>query len=170
MSWTFPRRCSDFWLVQHPDVGGDAGVVEHVQREGDDGLQPVILDDPATDVALSLAGVPGEEGGTIMHLGDSAAEGRVMLHFAQHVGQKHHLTVAGSGHEGELRITVVFDDESGITEILLAAHPFEVTLPAFPVGRIGEHEIELLRAECIVGDGGVLRATNDVVRSIAVAF
>ncbi|GEM_PF-4459574 len=46
---------------QHPDVGGDAGVVEHVERQGDDRFQPVVLDDPAADVALALARVAGEE-------------------------------------------------------------------------------------------------------------
>ena len=59
---------------QHPDVGGDAGVVEHVERQGDDGLQPVVLDDPAADVALALAGVAGEERRAVVHLGDAAAE------------------------------------------------------------------------------------------------
>ena len=61
---------------QHPDVGGDAGVVEHVERQGDDGLQPVVLDDPAADVALALAGVAGEERRAVVHLGDAAAERR----------------------------------------------------------------------------------------------
>ena len=28
-------------VCHHPDVGGDAGVVEHVERQGDDRLQPV---------------------------------------------------------------------------------------------------------------------------------
>ena len=59
---------------EHPDVGGDAGVVEHVQRQGDDGLQPVVLDDPAADVALALAGVAGEERRAVVDLGDAAAE------------------------------------------------------------------------------------------------
>ena len=59
---------------KHPDVGGDAGVVEHVERQGDDRLQPVVLDDPAADVALALPGVAGEEGAAVVHLGDAAAE------------------------------------------------------------------------------------------------
>ena len=42
---------------EHPDVGGDAGVVEEVQGQGDDRFEPVVLDDPAADVALSLPGV-----------------------------------------------------------------------------------------------------------------
>ena len=46
-----------FPVAQHPDVGGDAGVVEHVQRQGHNSLQPVVLDDPAPDVALALPGV-----------------------------------------------------------------------------------------------------------------
>ena len=62
---------------QHPDVGGDAGVVEHVERQGDDGFQPVVLDDPTPDVALALAGVAGEQGTAVVDLGDSAAERRV---------------------------------------------------------------------------------------------
>ena len=61
MSWTLPRRCSGLRLREHPDVGRDAGVVEHVERQGDDRLEPVVLDDPAADVALALAGVAGEQ-------------------------------------------------------------------------------------------------------------
>ena len=45
----------------HPDVGRDAGVVKHVERQRDDGFQPVILDDPTADVALALAGIAGEK-------------------------------------------------------------------------------------------------------------
>ena len=63
---------------QHPHVGGDAGVVEQVERQGDDGLQPVVLDDPAADVALALPSVAGEQGATIVYLGDAAAERGVL--------------------------------------------------------------------------------------------
>ena len=51
-------RWSGLRLVEHPDIGGDAGVVEDVERQGDDGLQPVVLDDPAADIAFALSGVP----------------------------------------------------------------------------------------------------------------
>ena len=60
---------------QHPDVGGDAGVVEEVERQRDDGFEPVVLDEPAADVALALAGVAGEERRAVVDLGDAAAEG-----------------------------------------------------------------------------------------------
>ena len=62
-------------VAEQPDVGGDAGVVEDVERQGDDRLQPVVFDDPAADVALALAGVAGEEGAAVVDLGDAAAEG-----------------------------------------------------------------------------------------------
>ena len=84
------------WLAvgEHPDVGGDAGVVEHVERQGDDCLQPVVLDDPAADVALALAGVAGEQGAAVVYLGDAAA---ARLHLGQLVGEEEHLAVAGAG-------------------------------------------------------------------------
>src|SRR5438270_368787 len=34
---------------QHPDVGRDASVVEEVERQRDDGIKPVVLDEPAAD-------------------------------------------------------------------------------------------------------------------------
>ena len=45
-----------------PEVGGDAGVVEEVVGKCDDGFEPVVLDDLATDLRLTRAGGPGEEG------------------------------------------------------------------------------------------------------------
>ena len=44
-----------------PDVGADAGVVEHLFRQGDDRFQPVVLDQPAADVAFAGAGAAGEQ-------------------------------------------------------------------------------------------------------------
>jgi hypothetical protein len=94
---------------EHPDVGGDAGVVEHVQRQGDDGFQPVVLDDPAADVALALAGVAGEQGRAVVDLGDAAAQRALVWPFilAQLVDQEHELAVAGAGDEGEVRVAGV---------------------------------------------------------------
>ena len=158
---------------EHPDVGGNAGVVEHVQREGDDGLEPVVLDNPAADVALALASASGEERGAVMHLGNPATERGVVLHLAQHVGEKEHLAVAGAGEEVELGVTSVFDDESGIADVLLGAatgYTLEVALPAFPIGRVGEHEVEFFGAEGVVGERGVLGATDDVVGCVTIAL
>ena len=43
---------------EHPNIGGNAGVVEHVEGQGNDGLKPVILNNPAANIALALARIP----------------------------------------------------------------------------------------------------------------
>jgi hypothetical protein len=45
----------------NPDVGADASVIEHLLRESDDALEPVVLDDPLADVALTRARTAGKE-------------------------------------------------------------------------------------------------------------
>ena len=37
----------------------------------------------------------------------------------------------------------MLDGEAVILQLLLAAHLFEISLPALSIGRIGEHEVEL---------------------------
>ena len=70
---------------EHPDVGGDAGVVEELVGQGDDGLQPVVLDDPAADVALAAAGVAGEERRAVEDDADAAAAVLGRAHLGEHV-------------------------------------------------------------------------------------
>ena len=69
----FASAVGGFAVGEHPDVGGDAGVVEHVQGQGDYGFKPVVFYDPATDVAFALAGVAGEEGASVVDFGYAAA-------------------------------------------------------------------------------------------------
>ncbi len=154
---------------QHPDVGSDAGVVEEVERQGDDGLQPVVLDQPTADVALALAGVAGEQGGAVVDLGDAAAQFGLGVHFRRHVGQEQHLAVAGARHQREF-LALVHDLEAGVEYSILAAHGIQVFLPALAVGRIGEHEVEGLGREGVVGQGGPLGAADDPVGVFALAL
>jgi hypothetical protein len=154
---------------QHPDVGGDAGVVEHVERQGDDGLQPVVLDDPAADVALALAGVAGEQRAAVVDLGDAAAERGVVLHLESMLARKSiwpSLERVISEYSGSPACSMT---KRG-SLIPLAAHALQVALPALAVGRIGEHEVELARREGVVGERRVLRAADDVVRRLALAL
>ena len=90
-----------------------------------------------------------------------------LLHLAQHVGQEHHLAVAGTGDEGVLRIAVVLDHEAEIVDPALAAHALQIGLPALAVGRIGEHEVELAGGECVRGERG---AVPDVGRFVALSL
>jgi hypothetical protein len=50
------RVCLGLAVERHPDVGGNAGVVEEVKQQGRYRLKPIVLDDPAAEIALALAG------------------------------------------------------------------------------------------------------------------
>ena len=63
---------------------------------------------------LSLAGVAGEQGATVVDLGDPAAHRRVVLHLAEHIGQEHHLTVVPPGDERVVCVVTVLDEEPGV--------------------------------------------------------
>src|ERR1700736_6144332 len=56
---------------QYPNIGRDTSIVEHVYRQRDDGFEPIVLDDPAADVALALAGIAGEQRRAVVNLGDA---------------------------------------------------------------------------------------------------
>ena len=145
-----PGAARRFPVGEHPYVSGDAGVVEHVQRQRDNGIQPVVFDQPTADVAFALAGVAGEKRRPVVDFRDAAAQVGIMAHLAGHVGQEKHLPIAGAGDEGVFRVVSVRDFETRIAHPLFAAHGFEVFLPTLAVRRIGEHESELLRREGVV--------------------
>jgi hypothetical protein len=90
-----------------------------------------------------------------MDLGEAAAQRCIVLHFAQHVHQEHELPIAGAGDQRELGVARVLDDEPRIFEVASAAHALEVRLPALPIRRIREHEIELPSRKPILGESGV---------------
>jgi hypothetical protein len=48
-------------IGEHPEVGGDARVVEELFRERDNRFQPVILDNPPPDFTLSASRISGED-------------------------------------------------------------------------------------------------------------
>ena len=152
-----------FAVAEYPDVGCDTRVVEQVERQGDDGFQPVVLDDPAADVTLALPSVAGEQGAAVVHLGDAAAERGVLLHLGQLVGQEQHLAVAGTGDQRILGLARMFDHKARVAHVVLAAHALQIGLPALAVGWVGEHEVELTGRESVVGQGRVRRAAHDVV-------
>ncbi|KAF0137543.1 MAG: hypothetical protein FD152_401 [Xanthobacteraceae bacterium] len=159
-----------FAVRQHPDIGGDAGVVEHVERQGDDGFQPVVLDDPAPHIAFALTRIAGEQRRAVVHLGDARTERRVVLHLRQHVRKEQHLPVAGARDEAVLGVACVLDQEARIAHAGLATHPLLIGLPALPVGRVRQHEVELLRREGVVRQRRPFRPTDDVVGLFAFAL
>jgi hypothetical protein len=94
------------------------------------------------NVAFAAAGVASEERGAVVHLCNAAAELRGALHLGEHVGQEHQLPVARARNQAVFGVASVFDDEAGVFDAVLAAHAFEIALPALAVGRIRQHEIE----------------------------
>src|ERR1700677_925096 len=49
-------------ISQQPDVGEDTGVVEKLVREHDDGVEPVVLQNPAADLAFARSAIAIGEG------------------------------------------------------------------------------------------------------------
>ena len=99
---------------------------------------------------------PGEQRTAVMDLGDAAAQRRALLHLAQHVGQEHHLAVLGAGAEGVIQLATMFHEEARVTEAGLAAHALQIALPTLAVGRVGEHEVELVGGERVRGERGAV--------------
>ena len=104
-----------------------------------------------------------------MNFGDAAAKLGLVIHLRRHVGEKKQLAVAGSGDEGKF-LAVVHDLETRVAHGFLAAHLLQIFFPAFAVGRIRQHEIELLRGKRIMRQRGMFRAADNVVGVLALAF
>src|ERR1019366_687948 len=102
VSRTLPLAVRGLPIGQHPDIGGDAGVVEEVERQRDNRFEPVVLDQPPPNVAFSLTRIAGEERRAVVHLGTAAAQRRLTVHLRGHVGEEEHLAVAGAGDERQL--------------------------------------------------------------------
>ena len=121
---------------EHPDVGGDAGVVEHVERQRDDGLEPVVLDDPAADVALALAGVAGEEREPLCTSAMRLPSFVPCFIFESMLARNSiwpSLERVTSEYSASPACSMT---KRGILDAVLAAHALEVALPALAVGRI----------------------------------
>ena len=81
-----------------PNIGGDAGVVEDVIRQLNDGFHQVAFYQMAADIALTAAGVSCEEGGTVVNGCDSGAlrlelDGFHLVHLFQ---DEEHLAIGGA--------------------------------------------------------------------------
>ena len=75
-------------VAQYPDVGADAGVVKQLLRQGDDGFEPVVLQNPAADFALAAARIAGKQRRAIHHDGHTPATVLRVFHPGEHVLKK----------------------------------------------------------------------------------
>ena len=77
------------------------------------------------------------------------------------------MTIACPRDHGHLFTAFKIGIKAGIQNLLFTAHLFGVNFPAFPVGRIGQHKIEL---SCGVSVQGKRRAIADMIRLFPIAF
>ena len=142
-----------------PDVSGDAGVVEDVVRQLNDGFHQIAFHQVAADIAFTTAGVSCEEGGTVVD-GCNAASLRLELdgfHLVHLFQDEEELAVGGAwcavqdlGLTGEVQKR---EAVAVVQQILLVVYLLLVLLPGFTVWRIGEHEAEGLVGKVILGNG-----------------
>src|SRR5690606_6285908 len=110
-----------FAVGDDPDIGGDAGVVEQLVGQADHGLQPVVLDDPAANIALSAAGVTGKQRRAVEHHGNARAFARLAAFvfagyaLAEHVLEKQQGAIVDARQAGaeaavEAELVVLLSD------------------------------------------------------------
>ena len=137
MSWTLPLRCRRLAVGQDPHVGADAGVVEHVGRQSDDGLDEIVLQDVAADLALAGSRAAGEQRRPVEHDAEAAAAlgaGRI---FEIRCSRNSSDPSQTRGSPGPKRPLKPFSSCS-LADLLLDL------LPLHAERRIGEHVVELL--------------------------
>ena len=127
---------------QDPDVGGDAGVEEELVGQRDDALQPVVFDDPFSDVALAAAGIAGEHRGAVQDDSDAAS---AAFHLGEHVLQEQQRSVGTSGRARR---------ESSARGAGFGFHGVFVGLPTDAERGIGYHVVEALALKPVVGEAG----------------
>ena len=134
-----------FLFGDEPDIGGDRGVVEEVIRELDDGFQPVIFKQIATDFTFSATCVTLEEATAILDDGHSSILVILLLAIFQlsyTIEKEKHLTVT-NGWES-------WGKAACFTEIVLVCY---ILLGSFPLNTewwIGDDVIKLIAFELVI--------------------
>ena len=142
MSCTLPLRCVGLAVADDPDVGADAGVVEHVGRQADDGLDQVVLQHVAADLALARARAAGEQRRAVEHDAEAAAAVLGRAHLGDQVQQEQQRAVADARQAGA---------EAAVEALLLGflADLLLDLLPLHAERRIGEHVVEVLARQAV---------------------
>src|SRR5258708_7444654 len=141
------------WLSirKRPHVSGNSSVVEHVERQCDNRFEPIVFDNPLPNIALALPRVTRKKCGTVVDLRDPAPELGLVLHLGEHVCEKQHLPVTGTGYQRKLVVIAVANHKSRVFDTVFSTHPFQIALPTLPIRRVGEHEIELFGWKSVSG-------------------
>ncbi len=133
------------FVGEDPDVGRDAGVVEHVGRQGDDGLQQVAFKQMAADLALAGARAAGEKRGAVEDDADAGAALPGIAQLAQEMQEEEKRAVGDARQPGAEASLEAFEG------VFIGDGAFDL-FPIHAEGRVGEHVIELLAVELILGE------------------
>ena len=133
-----------FSVGDDPDVRADARVIEELIGQGDNGFEPVVLDDPTPDLALARPGRAGEQWRAVEDDRQPRA-GAVVLELGDHVLKEEERAVADPRQarpeptaEAELFMLVV-------NELLNF-------LPLDPERRVREEVFEPLPPQAVLGE------------------
>ena len=125
-------------LAEYPDVGGDAGVHEHIGGKLDDAVQPVVFQNILPDVAGPAAGIAAEQGRAVLdngHLALVCQLGKTVQHkklltiadLGQTGGKTPHLAPGGFGFH-RLLLPLPVDAEGRVGDDVLEGEPGELIL------------------------------------------
>src|SRR5579883_1767734 len=81
-------------IRQHPHISRDPGIIEKLLGQSNNRLQPVVLQNPAPDLALPAASISGKERRTIHHNRDLRTFLIRIVHMRQHDLQEEELSIA----------------------------------------------------------------------------
>ena len=132
------RAVGGLILAEHPDVGGDAGIHEHIGGKLDDAVQPVVFQNILPDVAGPAAGIAAEQGRAVLdngHLALVCQLGKTVQHkkllpiadLGQTGGKTPHLAPGGLGFH-RLLLPLPVDAEGRVGDDVLEGEPGELIL------------------------------------------
>ena len=124
------RTVGGLILAEHPDVGRDASVHEHIGGKLDDAVQPVVFQNILPDVAGAAAGIAAEQGRAVLDNGHLA----LVCQLGKAVQHKKLLTIADLGQTGR--------KTPHLAPGGLGFHRLLLPLPVDAEGRVGDDVLE----------------------------
>jgi len=143
-------------VAQHPHIGGDAGVVEHVGRQGDDGFDQIVLQQVTANLRLARTGATGKQRRAVEDDADARATFARVTHLADQVQQEQQRAIGHTRQAGaEAAVKALFAVLVG--DLLLNL------LPLHAERRVTEHEVEAAVGQLVVGQGVAQLDAGDVL-------
>ncbi len=131
-------------VAEYPHIGGDAGVVEHVGGQRDDGFDQIVLQQVAANLRLTRTRAAGKQRRAVEDDADARATVARVTHLADQVQEEQQRTV---GHPWKARAEAAVEALHRVLVGDLLLH----LLPFHAEGRVAEHKVEALIGKLVVG-------------------